>query len=158
MNSRYITVSVDDGYPADSRAADLLQKYGLQATFYIPARNPEHPVMAPSQIRGLSRGFEIGGHTYNHAALKSLPTEKASKEICDGKNWLEDILGEPVVSFCYPQGKFNRETPGLVKQAGFLGGEHAFSTCTLSRGILSCGDLALMLVVTANLFKRVMRC
>jgi peptidoglycan-N-acetylglucosamine deacetylase len=105
MNSRYITVSVDDGYPADSRAADLLNKYGLQATFYIPARNPEHPVMAAGQIRELSRGFEIGGHTYNHAALKSLSTEKAWEEIYDGKRWLEDLLGEPVVSFCYPQGQ-----------------------------------------------------
>jgi peptidoglycan/xylan/chitin deacetylase (PgdA/CDA1 family) len=122
MNSRYITVSVDDGYPADSRAADLLNKYGLQATFYIPARNPEHPVMAAGQIRELSRGFEIGGHTYNHAALKSLSTENAWEEIYDGKRWLEDLLGEPVVSFCYPQGKFNRKTPVLVKQAGFLGG------------------------------------
>jgi hypothetical protein len=31
-------------------------------------------------------------------------------------------LGEPIVSFCYPQGKFNRRTPTLVERAGFLGG------------------------------------
>ena len=121
MSSRYITISVDDGYPLDSRVADLLNKYGLQATFYIPASNPERPVMAPNQIRELSRQFEIGGHTYHHAGLKALPEDKAFAEICDGKKWLEDLLGQPVISFCYPQGKFNSSTPGFVKKAGFLG-------------------------------------
>jgi peptidoglycan/xylan/chitin deacetylase (PgdA/CDA1 family) len=122
MNQRYITISVDDGFPDDSRAADLLDKYGLKATFYIPARNPEHAVMPPSQIRELSQRFEIGGHTYNHTALGRLSDDAAFAEIQDGKKWLEDLLGEPVVSFCYPQGKFNRGTPALVKRAGFLGG------------------------------------
>ena len=122
MENRYVSVSVDDGYPEDFRAAELLQKYGLQGTFYIPARNPEHAVMADSQIRELSQRFEIGAHTYNHIALNALSEEKAYAEILDGKKWLEDILGEPVVSFCYPKGKFNRQTPGLVKRAGFLGG------------------------------------
>jgi peptidoglycan/xylan/chitin deacetylase (PgdA/CDA1 family) len=121
MSSRYLTISVDDGSPLDSRVADLLNKYGLQATFYIPASNPERPVMEPSQIRELSQRFEIGGHTYHHAGLKSLPPEKAWAEIYDGKKWLEDLLGHSAVSFCYPQGKFNRSTPGLVKKAGFLG-------------------------------------
>jgi len=119
---RYITVSVDDGSPQDLRSAELLQKYGLQATFYIPATNPEHAVMPPDHIRELSRRFEIGSHTYNHKALGSLSDEQAWAEIRDGRKWLEDLLGEPVTSFCYPQGRFNRRTPGLVKRAGFLGG------------------------------------
>ena len=119
---RYITISVDDGYPLDSRAANLLAKYELQATFYVPARNPEHSVMPPSEVRELSRRFEIGGHTYNHTPLGRLPEEKAWAEIVEGKKWLEDLLGEPIISFCYPQGKFNRTTPALVRRAGFLGG------------------------------------
>jgi peptidoglycan-N-acetylglucosamine deacetylase len=121
MSSRYVTISVDDGYPLDSRVAELLVKYGLQATFYIPASNPERPVMPDSQIRDLAQQFEIGGHTYNHAGLKALPEEKAFAEIYDGKKWLEDLLSQPVISFCYPQGKFNSLTPRLVQKAGFLG-------------------------------------
>jgi peptidoglycan/xylan/chitin deacetylase (PgdA/CDA1 family) len=39
----YLTVSVDDGSVSDMRAADLLEKYGLKATFYIPATNWERP-------------------------------------------------------------------------------------------------------------------
>jgi len=121
MPYRYLTISIDDGFPDDSKAADLLHKHGLQATFYVPTRNPERSVMAPSEVRELSRRFEIGGHTYNHAPLTRLSDDAAATEICDGKKWLEDLMGEPVVSFCYPQGKFNGRTPMLVKRAGFLG-------------------------------------
>ena len=125
MNA-YLTISVDDGHPLDDKAAALLNKYGLKGTFYVPVRNPEHPVMRPEAIRALSAQFEIGGHTYNHAGLKRLPEDKAFGEICDGKKWLEDLLGRPVVSFCYPQGKFNSSTPALVKKAGFAGARTCF--------------------------------
>jgi len=122
MAERYVTVSIDDGAVTDFRTAELLDKYGLQATFYIPARNPERPVMSTAQVRELSARFEIGAHTLNHAPLKSLPDGQAFTEISAGKAWLEDTIARKVVSFCYPQGKFNASTPGLVKKAGFLGG------------------------------------
>ena len=41
----YLTISVDDGHPTDFKSAELLARYGLKATFYIPARNPEREVM-----------------------------------------------------------------------------------------------------------------
>lgn len=119
---RFVTISIDDGDITDLRTAELLTKYGLQATFYIPARNPERPVMPANQVRELSASFEVGAHTLNHAPLKSLPDSKASTEISQGKQWLEDTIGKSVISFCYPRGKFNSSTPALVKKAGFLGG------------------------------------
>jgi peptidoglycan-N-acetylglucosamine deacetylase len=121
MLDRYVTISVDDGYPADAKVADLLQKFNLQATFYIPARNAEHAVMGAAEIRQLSQRFEIGAHTYNHVALAGLPDELAWSEIVDGKKWLEEVLGTAVSSFCYPKGKFNASTVALVKKAGFRG-------------------------------------
>jgi peptidoglycan-N-acetylglucosamine deacetylase len=121
MVHRYITISVDDGYPADPKAADLLQKYNLQATFYLPARNPEYPVMTSAEIRSIAQRFEIGSHTYSHVPLAGLSNGHAWNEIVDGKQWLEQLLGSSVTSFCYPRGKFNRATTVLVKRAGFLG-------------------------------------
>ena len=122
MSKPYVTISIDDGDATDFRTAQLLNKYGLQATFYIPARNPERPVMSADQVRELSASFEIGAHTLNHVPLKSLTDEQAWKEISEGKKWLEDTIGQPAISFCYPRGKFNASTPDLVKRAGFLGG------------------------------------
>jgi peptidoglycan-N-acetylglucosamine deacetylase len=121
MPDRYITISVDDGALEDPRAADLLRKHGLKATFYIPAKNPERAVMQPAQIREIARDFEIGGHTISHLSLDTLSDQKAKAEVSDGKKWLDDLLGCSSVSFCYPQGKFNGKTPALVKEAGFLG-------------------------------------
>jgi len=127
MSNRYVTISVDDGYPADFKAADLLHKYGLQATFYISVRNPERSTLTPGQVRELSTRFEIGSHTLNHTPLKFLKDDKAAQEITDGKKHVEEILGSAVISFCYPRGKFNRRTPALVKKAGFLGARTALS-------------------------------
>jgi peptidoglycan-N-acetylglucosamine deacetylase len=126
MADRFLTISIDDGHVTDLRTADLLTKYGLQATFYIPAKNPERPVMPTAQIRELARSFEIGAHTVNHVSLKSLPEAQAWEEISGSKQWLEDTIGTPAVSFCYPMGKFNASTPGLVKNAGFQGARTCF--------------------------------
>lgn len=126
--NRFVTISVDDGHPTDLRTADLLDKYGLAATFYVPATNPERPVMSTAQIREISKRFEVGGHTMNHVPLKFLPQARAWSEVNGGKTWLEDVLGRRVISFCYPRGKFNVRTAALVKQAGFIGAR----TCLLN--------------------------
>ena len=60
MPPTYLTFSIDDGHPKDLETADLLSKYGLKATFYIPATNPERPVMSASQIRTVAQTFEVG--------------------------------------------------------------------------------------------------
>ena len=117
----YVTISVDDGHPTDLRTADLLHKYGLGATFYVPARNPERPVMNVAQIREIAKQFEIGGHTMNHAPLRYLPRAKAWSEINEGKKWLENVLGRRIMSFCYPRNGFGTTTTALVKEAGFIG-------------------------------------
>jgi len=121
MKPSYVTFSVDDGHPTDLTTAELLQKYELKATFYIPLRNAERCVMSGSQIQQLGRQFEIGAHTVNHVALTSLNKEQAWSEVKDGKIWLENLLGNEVVSFCYPRGKFSATTAALVRKAGFLG-------------------------------------
>lgn len=128
MTDHFVTISVDDGHPTDVRTAELLTRYGLAATFYIPVKNPERHVLSKGEIRELASRFEIGGHTLNHVALKSLPEERAWAEVREGKSWMEDVLGEPIFSFCYPRGKFDRQSIGLVQKAGFLGAR----TCLLS--------------------------
>jgi peptidoglycan/xylan/chitin deacetylase (PgdA/CDA1 family) len=117
----FVTVSVDDGHSSDLMTAELLCKFGLKATFYVPRSNPERPVMGQSEIRELSTSFEVGGHTLSHTPLPRLRRDDAWNEIRGCKDWLEDLLGRPAVSFCYPQGKYNRELRSLVAKAKFLG-------------------------------------
>jgi peptidoglycan/xylan/chitin deacetylase (PgdA/CDA1 family) len=117
----FVTISVDDGHPSDLATAELLAQLGLKATFYIPKSNPERAVLAPAQISEIATTFEIGGHTLHHLPLVQLPQTNARDEIWGCKQWLEDLLGRPALSFCYPRGKYNSSIRNFVAQAGFRG-------------------------------------
>jgi peptidoglycan/xylan/chitin deacetylase (PgdA/CDA1 family) len=112
---------VDDGHPADLRVAELLARVGLPATFYVPARNPERPVITPAQMRDLATQFEIGSHTITHVALTSVSERAAWNEIKGSKQWVEDTISARARAFCYPRGKHNHRLAEMVKAAGFCG-------------------------------------
>jgi peptidoglycan/xylan/chitin deacetylase (PgdA/CDA1 family) len=114
----YITTSWDDGHPLDLRLAELLHKYGLPATFYIPLDN-ELPVLTPSQVRELSAEFELGAHTAHHCDLVTVSDEIARREIIDCKNALEQKSGRPCTAFCFPKGHFRRNHVRNVREAGY---------------------------------------
>ena len=118
---RYLTISVDDGHPADLRVAELLARLGLPATFYIPRRNAERPVITPAQVRDLAAQFEVGSHTVNHVVLTSVSGKAAWDEIQGSKQWVEDTISRRARAFCYPRGKHNRRLAAMVKAAGFSG-------------------------------------
>src|SRR5437868_7395897 len=115
-----ITTSWDDGHPFDLRIGELLNKYGLRGTFYVP-RNCEYGVMTEPQIQELSQGFEIGGHTMNHVVLNSAPDGEAREEIADCKTWIEQTTGQACMMFCPPSGKFSPHHLGFVRESGFTG-------------------------------------
>jgi len=121
MDKAIITTSWDDGHPLDLKLAELLKKYDVPATFYIPISYVKRGCMNPQQIRELARSFDIGGHTYHHLVLTRISPKEAEREIVEGKKELEEIIGREVVSFCYPKGKFNGEVINVVEKAGFIG-------------------------------------
>jgi len=69
------------------------------------------------------RSMGIGGHTVNHPILSRLSTQQARQELENGKQTLEQIIGERVALFAYPNGKpgndYQQEHADMVKQAGF---------------------------------------
>lgn len=116
-----VTTSWDDGHRLDPRLAALLEKYGIAGTFYIAPRNIEFDPadrLPPAGIRELAERFEIGGHTLSHLRLPHLSDEAAREEMRAGKDELEDIVGAPVTSFCYPRGEY---APVHVRLAGEVG-------------------------------------
>jgi hypothetical protein len=115
-----ITTSWDDGHPLDFRVAELLTKYGLRATFYVPMTAPTN-AMTAAQVRELSCAFEIGAHTLRHIDLTAATEPQALQEICDSKSWLENSTGKPCLLFCPPKGKFSSRDLRLIRQAGYRG-------------------------------------
>jgi peptidoglycan-N-acetylglucosamine deacetylase len=112
------TTSWDDGHPLDCRVADLLVKYGLTGTFYIPMQN-SRPVMNASAVRQLSGTFEIGAHTVDHVVLTEVSEETAEGQIRESKKRLEDLTGSSCDAFCFPKGRFRRSHLDMVRRAGF---------------------------------------
>jgi hypothetical protein len=63
--------------------------------------------------------MEIGSHTLTHPDLTKLSKKQALRELVEAKKKLEDIVGEQVVSFCYPAGKFNPMVRSWVIEAEY---------------------------------------
>jgi peptidoglycan/xylan/chitin deacetylase (PgdA/CDA1 family) len=116
----WFTTSWDDGHPSDIRLAELLAKYGLPGTFYIPLENPKRPVMDRAAIRSLSTAFEIGAHTVHHAEVDCLSDAEAETEITAPKEVIEDLTGKPCRMFCFPRGRYKQSQVRFVRDAGFL--------------------------------------
>ena len=117
-----ITTSWDDGHPMDLRVAELLTRYGLPGTFYVPLSN-SRPTLSTAEIRGLSQQFEIGAHTVNHVRLTALADSEAQEQVTDSKKQLEDILGKPCSIFCFPGGSLDaRGAISVTERAAYIGG------------------------------------
>jgi peptidoglycan/xylan/chitin deacetylase (PgdA/CDA1 family) len=115
-----LTTSWDDGHPQDLRLAELLAKYGLTGTFYIP-RASQRPTLTADQVRHLSQRFEIGGHTLDHIYLDTVPDQQAHQQIAGCAQWLSDLLGRQCKMFCPPGGQFTRRHLPMIAGAGFGG-------------------------------------
>ena len=93
-------------------------------------RLPEDLMMTPAQVLALHHaGMQIGAHTVSHPILAQLDTDSARAEVVGSRDALQDLLGEPVTLFAYPNGKpdvdYSVANVELVKAAGF---DAAFST------------------------------
>ncbi|NNM83124.1 MAG: polysaccharide deacetylase family protein [Burkholderiales bacterium] len=95
---------------------------------------PANLMMRSDQVRLLAdSGMEIGGHTVNHPILNGLNARQAKQEIGEGRIALEEITGQSIRLFAYPNGvpgrDYGREHIQLLREMGF---EAAVST---SRGV-----------------------
>jgi len=118
-----IVLTFDDGYDdAYTQAYPILKKHNMTATFYIitgQIGNSER--MTVDQIKELdANGMIIGSHTKNHLDISSLSTSQLEIQLSESKSYLEQLLGHPVVDFCYPAGKYNQDNINSLKNDGYL--------------------------------------
>lgn len=118
---RTITTSWDDGHPDDLRLSELLDKYNLKGTFYVPIKNKERETLSDKNIRKISKRHEIGAHSFNHVDLTQLTSKEVREEVSSCKAKLEEIIDEKVRMFCYPKGKYNEDIVEAVESVGYLG-------------------------------------
>lgn len=132
-----IILTFDDGYENFyQNAYPELKNRGMTAVSYIIVGDiGKGDYMTSAQIAEIDKyGIEIGSHTLSHPDLSTATETRATREVTDSKAQLETIVGKPIISFCYPSGKFTDATELIVKNAGY-----SFAVTTQG-GITTFGD------------------
>lgn len=116
-----VILTFDDGYENFyNNAFPEIKKRGMKAVLFVISGYDSKEYMSTIQIKEVSENsIEIGSHTVSHPNLTTIPGNKAQEELKKSKDLLEAIVGEPILSFCYPAGKFNEEVKAMVKGSGY---------------------------------------
>ncbi len=120
-----IALTFDDGYLDNYQyARPVLLKYNFTATFFIITQFVEDKrpaYMNWDQVEQLAiDGMEIGSHTLDHISLRGKSRAVQTTEIVGSKAMIEDRIGTPVKSFCYPSGDYDALTISILRSAGYL--------------------------------------
>ncbi len=110
-----LSLTFDDARPSQvDRAAPILDRYGIRATFYAL------PSMLRYRLQGwkaaLAAGHELGNHTVSHPcscnypfsranALEDYTLERLEQELIRANQELEAFTGRRPTSFAYPCGQ-----------------------------------------------------
>jgi peptidoglycan/xylan/chitin deacetylase (PgdA/CDA1 family) len=76
-------------------------------------------LMSWSELQQLAREHEIGSHTMSHALLPGCSDSQLEEEVAGSRRVLEERLGAPVLTFCYPNGDHDRRSVAAVRRAGY---------------------------------------
>jgi peptidoglycan/xylan/chitin deacetylase (PgdA/CDA1 family) len=122
LPSRPVVLTFDDGY-ADfyNTALPILIAHDFTAVSYvISGFVGRSGYMNAAQIVEADRaGIEIGSHTVDHPNLARSSAGNVNFELVASKQALEQLVGHPVLSFCYPSGQYNAGTAAAVQSAGY---------------------------------------
>jgi peptidoglycan/xylan/chitin deacetylase (PgdA/CDA1 family) len=139
LPAKQVVITFDDGFSDQMRAFELLQKYGMKATYYIatggnasrwcigpnrrygPAYNCGDGYLNWDQIRQLDRSglITIAGHTVDHVNLAALSAEAQRFQLAESKRQIEAELGHGIRHLAYPYGGHSALTQRLAKEAGY---------------------------------------
>lgn len=121
-----VVLTFDDGTLDTYQALfPILQKRKVKAVVFLITdfigTQPDY--MTWDHVRQLHQSglVEFGSHTCSHARLRQLTDEQILRELTQSKKVIEEQLGAPCISFCYPfgSGGFDARVRPLVFQAGY---------------------------------------
>lgn len=117
-----LTFSFDDGVTQDIRLIEILNRYGLKATFNINSellgkeggidRNGKavrHDKVQVCDVPHIYAGHEVAAHTLTHPNLTRLTKEEIIRQVEEDRKNLSRICGYKVVGMAYPCGGVNND-------------------------------------------------
>ena len=126
-----VTFSFDDGVTQDERAIEILNRYGLRATFNINSSllglpgelRPQgvlvnHSKISPARAPRVYAEHEVAVHTLTHPNLTTLDKETVVYQVEEDRLALERLFGQKVVGMAYPCGGVNNDdrTAAIIRE------------------------------------------
>lgn len=127
-----LTLSYDDGVTTDRRMIDILDKYGIKATFNINTNifgpggesfpKGSYGRLSKDEAKELySKGnHEVAVHTLSHKWMPNMNTVEAIGEILEDKRNIEEMFGTIVRGMAYPYGPTSPEIENVVSACGIV--------------------------------------
>ena len=117
--NKAITFSFDDGVEQDIRAIEILNKYGLKATFNLNSGHLGKKIthgngvtigrVSPDIVKTLYKGHEVAVHTITHPNLTGLTEEEVIYQVEEDRKTLSRLCGYEVIGMAYPCGGVNND-------------------------------------------------
>ena len=114
-----ITFSYDDGVTQDRRLVEILNRYGLKATFNVNSellgsmntltrsgKQISHNKINADEVATLYQGHEVAVHTLTHPHLTYLEKDEIIRQVEQDRENLSRLCGYEVVGMAYPGGGF----------------------------------------------------
>lgn len=132
---KYIILTVDDGYKDNYDILyPILKKFNMKAVIYLTTGvsynkwtvdsvgEKKFYLLNKEEIKELHKSnlIEFGGHTLTHPSMLELSDENLKKEVEENKKFIEEIIGDKLVSFAYPYGHNSKRIQNIVKKAGYI--------------------------------------
>lgn len=115
-----VTFSYDDGVTQDKRLIEILNKYGLKATFNINSEllgksntlvrggvTVDHNKIDPKDVKAVYSGHEVAAHTLTHPLLPNSTDSEVIRQVEEDRLNLSGLVGYEVVGMAYPGGGVN---------------------------------------------------
>jgi peptidoglycan/xylan/chitin deacetylase (PgdA/CDA1 family) len=129
---RVVALTFDDGYrDFVDNALPVLVDAGAGATLYVPtdhlggtaawlpAPADRLPLLDAGDLVELPPSIEVGSHGAQHVPLDVIDHATAAEQLRRSRRVLEERLGRPVPSFCYPHGYHSASLRRAVTAAGY---------------------------------------
>lgn len=115
-----VSLTFDDAFAGQYKAAEILSRYGIEGTFFITSGMIDRGgYLSLEQLRTIdANGHEIGGHSVSHPDLLPLPLEEASRQVCLDRGTLSR-WGFEVSSFAYPFASSGTQLREVVEACGY---------------------------------------
>jgi len=122
---KYFTLSYDDNGPTDRRFVEMLNYYGLKATFninsgYTPEKKDLENRVGFEEFATVYAGHEIASHGFYHGRYSEMTNEEIEKDIVDDIKKLESVAGYKIKGFAYPYGTYNDFTVDVLRKNGIV--------------------------------------